>query len=204
MRENIKSIRRRSRGRKTARSVQLEGRRLAVTDIEIKSLLRSGVMTWNAWRDANTGTVPQLAGLDLHGTTVTFQDNGDGSSTPTFTSNGPLTSFSGYDLRGADLSRANLMTVDLTSADLTGAKLDGAILFMADPRRAKLDHASGRYANLEYAKLTDASLIESNFSGSRCAFASFAAGSNPVVPTISINPERLPVWRPFAFVIDPE
>jgi len=119
--------------------------------------LKEGVEAWNAWREVNPETKPNLSGADLSGAHLR------------------KARLSGADLSGASLDGADLHDADLRSADLQGADLRGADLVYAklrhtnlsgaDLREADLRGAVFRRGTLSRARVADASLRGANLSG---------------------------------------
>lgn len=102
--------------------------------------LRRSVAEWNAWREEEVDSTPDLESAEL----------------------------SDLDLAGADLSsgaltRADLMGSDLTGADLRRASLVGAYLLGSDLSEARLGRADLRGADLRGARLDGADLREALF-----------------------------------------
>jgi len=69
------------------------------------AMLKKGVDAWNAWRDENPGTRPDLSEANLREANL-----------------------SGTNLRGANLREAGLSKANLSGADLSGANLFWACL----------------------------------------------------------------------------
>ena len=105
------------------------------------ALLRSGVETWNAWRQAKPTVRPNLCGVDLTEADLRGAD------------------LSWVNLSGADLSRADLTEADLRGASLYDANLGGADLGRARLTQADLSRAYLRGAHLAGADLSKATLI---------------------------------------------
>jgi pentapeptide repeat protein len=114
---------------------------LVSADAEHVEMLRRGPRSWNAWREQNPTTMPNLTGLRL---SASERQMG-------LMNGGPINLASArmrraY-LRFATLSGANLAGANLAGADLTDARLDGANLVSADLSNAALartDQARGR------------------------------------------------------------
>ena len=99
---------------------------LVSADAEHVEMLRRGPRSWNAWREQNPTTLPNLTGLRL---SASERQMG-------VMNGGPINLASArmrraY-LRFATLSGANLAGANLAGADLTDARLDGANLANAD------------------------------------------------------------------------
>ena len=93
---------------------------LVSADAEHVEMLRRGPRSWNAWREQNPTTLPNLTGLRL---SASERQMG-------VMNGGPINLASArmrraY-LRFATLSGANLAGANLAGADLTDARLDGA------------------------------------------------------------------------------
>jgi uncharacterized protein YjbI with pentapeptide repeats len=98
-------------------------------------LIKQGVDVWNAWREENFYTRPDLSNAYL-----------------------------GYtDLRGVNLRVADLSDADFSGTDLSGAKFGGAELSYADFSYAELNDADLRGADLSYADFSGADLMGANF-----------------------------------------
>jgi Pentapeptide repeats (8 copies) len=101
-------------------------------------MLRRGPRCWNAWREQNPTTMPNLTGLRLSASERQMD----------LMNGGPINLASArmrsaY-LRFATLSGASLAGANLAGADLTDARLDGANLVSADLSNAAGAHGSGR------------------------------------------------------------
>ncbi len=125
-----------------------------MTNPEHLAKLKEGVKAWNAWRDTNAKTRPDLSGADLSGTNLRRANlRGANLGGADFRE----TYLHGADLSEADLAGANLLVADLTQADLVGANLARAILAGANLREGRL-----HLANLTEADLTEADLTGAN------------------------------------------
>ena len=115
-------------------------------------ILRSGPKAWNAWREKNPNTVPDLTGLSL---TSSERQLGP-------THGGPLNlkaaGLRESHLRFATLSTADLQAADMSGADLMHAQLDQANLSAVNLSNARLDHADFAGATLTKVNLCGASL----------------------------------------------
>ncbi len=105
------------------------------------SLLKSNVESWNQWRSEQPDAPCDLAGYDL---SHSYLFEGD---------------FRGVNFSGANLQRACLIGADLTGADLTGADLTGAYLGDATIYGANLSHANLTDAHLDRTDLRRAYLL---------------------------------------------
>ena len=102
------------------------------------AMLKKGVDAWNAWRDDNLNTLPDLSGANLT-THVLWAD----VSSSNFLGTGHRkvlveTHLHRANLSGTDLSGANLGRANLGSANLTGACLRETFLFKANLGSADL------------------------------------------------------------------
>lgn len=114
---------------------------MAMAEARHLALLRSGVKTWNAWRQAKPTVRPNLCGVDLTEAELRGAD------------------LSWVNLNGADLSRADLTEADLRGASLYDANLGGATLGRARLTQADLSRAYLRGAHLAGADLSKATLV---------------------------------------------
>jgi uncharacterized protein YjbI with pentapeptide repeats len=153
------------------------------------ALLMKGVAAWNAWRDENPTSSPDLIGAelararlseaDLSGANLTKADLKEANLFGADLSGANLfgADLSGADLSGADLSgQANLLGADLSGATLQSAQLDSAVLCGVDLRNADLRRANLfgadlqgadlRRANLRFTNLLDADLSNADLTGS--------------------------------------
>lgn len=103
--------------------------------------LKQGVTGWNAWREENPETQPDLRGINLTEARLSRADLSD-------------TYLSDAILRDADLSRSILSYADLHEADLREADMSDADLHETDLHEANLSGADLRYANLSGANLS--------------------------------------------------
>jgi hypothetical protein len=104
--------------------------------------LMKGVTAWNAWREENRNTRPDLSGANLSRADLTEAD-----------------------LPDANLSGANLNAANLNEADLGLANLSGANLIEADLSGSNLNEADLSGADLNKADLCRATLVETNLTG---------------------------------------
>jgi hypothetical protein len=111
------------------------------------ALLKQGVAAWNAWRDENPSTIPNLSEANLHGADLTKAN------------------LSGAELSEANLSDAKLSGANLLKANLSEARLNGAFLYAADLSEANLRQADFTIANLFATNLREADLSGVNLSG---------------------------------------
>ena len=118
-------------------------------DVEI---LRSGPRAWNAWRENNPSTVPDLTGIALR---LSERQMGPINGGPINLKSARL---QGAFLRFATLSAADLEAADMSDADLVHARFDQANLSAANLSNAQLDHADLSGATLTKVDLCGASL----------------------------------------------
>ena len=127
---------------------------LVSADAEHVETLRRGPRFWNAWREQNPTTIPNLTGLHL---SASERQMG-------VMNGGPINLASARmrraHLRFATLSGANLAGANLAGADLTDARLDGANLVNADLSNAALARTDLAGARLAGARLDGANLLE--------------------------------------------
>jgi uncharacterized protein YjbI with pentapeptide repeats len=126
-------------------------------------IIKQGVPVWNAWRNENPSTLPDLGGarlpkVDLAGAML------KGAS------------LSGAMLEGADLTGANLLGSYLFRADLTAANLTGA-----DVSRCSLENAWIRDANLHTARLAHTNLHEADLAGADLTEADLKSANLSIV-----------------------
>ena len=113
-------------------------------NLEQLARLRSGVDSWNAWRNENPGLRPDLSGADLRFCVLERVDLRQAN------------------LAGADFTHAFLYEADLCGAELSAATMVGTNLCLARLRDARLGHADLHRANLDRADLTGADLSGAN------------------------------------------
>jgi uncharacterized protein YjbI with pentapeptide repeats len=118
-------------------------------DVEI---LRSGPRAWNAWRENNPSTVPDLTGIAL---SLSERQMGPINGGPINLKSARL---QGAFLRFATLSTADLEAADMSDADFMHARFDRANLSAANLSNARLDHADLGGATLTKVNLCGASL----------------------------------------------
>ena len=118
-------------------------------DVEI---LRSGPRAWNAWRENNPSTVPDLTGITLR---LSERQMGPINGGPINLKSALL---QGARLRFATLSAADLEAANMSAADFLHARLDRANLSAANLSNAQLDHADLSGATLTKVDLCGASL----------------------------------------------
>jgi uncharacterized protein YjbI with pentapeptide repeats len=115
------------------------------------ALLRRGGDVWNAWREKNPKTRPDLANADFSGVNLEpAQEMMDGVN------------LAEADLREADFSNANLYKACFYNADLRKANLSGAWLGDATLHEANLSEAELRSTYLGGAYLAGADLRGAN------------------------------------------
>ena len=129
-------------------------------------ILRSGPKAWNAWREKNPSTVPDLAGIALklserqmgptHGGPINLRSARLQDAVLCFAT------LSAADLEAADMSGADLVHARFEQANLSGANLSNALLDHADFAGANLTKVNLCGASLYHAKnLTQSQLEES-------------------------------------------
>ena len=127
---------------------------LVSADAEHVEMLRRGPRAWNAWREQNLATTPNLIGIRL---SASERQMG-------VMNGGPINLASARmrraHLRFATLSGANLAGANLAGADLTDARLDRANLANADLSSAALARCDLTGARLAGARLHGANLSE--------------------------------------------
>jgi hypothetical protein len=121
------------------------------SDPDHAEILRRGPKAWNAWREKNPSTVPDLAGIALK---LSERQMGPVSGGPINLKSARLQDAF---LRFATLSAADLEAAEMSGADLVHARFDGANLSAANLRNALLDHANFSGANLTNVNLSGAS-----------------------------------------------
>jgi hypothetical protein len=122
------------------------------SDPDHVEILRRGPRAWNAWREENPTTVPELAGIALK---LSERQMGPANGGPI---NLKAARLQDAFLRFATLSAGNLEAADMSGADLVHARFDDADLSAANLSNAKLDHADFSGANLRNVNLSGASL----------------------------------------------
>jgi hypothetical protein len=115
-------------------------------------IFRRGPKAWNAWREQNPTTIPELAGIALK---LSERQMGRANGGPI---NLKAARLQDAFLRFATLSGGNLEAADMSGADLVHARFDDADLSAANLSNAKLDHADFSGANLRNVDLSGASL----------------------------------------------
>ena len=106
-------------------------------------ILCGGSDAWNAWREKNPSTIPDLTGIGLP-----LRESQMGS----------LVDLQSALLQEAILRFANLSTVNLEAVDMSGADLTHARLLQANLNAAKLTDARSDYVDFSGASLTKANL----------------------------------------------
>jgi uncharacterized protein YjbI with pentapeptide repeats len=122
-------------------------------------ILRSGPQAWNAWREKNPSTIPDLSGIAL---TLSERQMGP-------INGGPI------NLKSACLRDAFLRFATLSAADLGAADMSGADLVHARFDQANLGAANLSSALLDYADFTGANLTNVSLCGARLRFATLSA-----------------------------
>lgn len=121
-------------------------------------ILRSGPKAWNAWREKNPNTVPDLTGISL---TSSERQLGP-------TNGGPL------NLKAAGLRESHLRFATLSTADLQAADMSGADLMHARLDQANLSTVNLSNARLDHADFAGATLTKVNFCGASLRFATLS------------------------------
>jgi len=121
-------------------------------------ILRSGPKAWNAWREKNPSTVPDLACIALK---ASERQMGPINGGPINLKSACLQDAG---LRFATLSAADLEAANMSGADLAHARLNQANLSAANLSNALLDHADFAGANLTKVNLCGASLRSATLS----------------------------------------
>jgi uncharacterized protein YjbI with pentapeptide repeats len=121
-------------------------------------ILCSGPHAWNAWREKNPSTVPDLRGISL---TSSERQLGP-------TNGGPL------NLKAAGLRESRLRFATLSTADLEAADMSGADLMHVRLDQANLNAANLTGARLDYANLSGAILTRVNLCGGSLRFATLS------------------------------
>jgi uncharacterized protein YjbI with pentapeptide repeats len=109
-----------------------------MANLEHLTILKTGVTSWNRWREKSPGQAADLSGADLSGLKLNE------------------VSFLRTNLAGAILVKAQLEHAHLTDADLTGASLEGANLEHVNARNAVFDRVAATGANFEVSTLRGA------------------------------------------------
>ncbi|HEX3417453.1 MAG TPA: pentapeptide repeat-containing protein [Stellaceae bacterium] len=142
-------------------------------------IIKQGVPTWNAWREANPTICPDFDGADfreldlrevnLSGASLRKADLSgarlDGASF--YRADVSEANLNGAKLYGANLSEANLSAASLNAASLERADLSGATLFGASLFRTYLWETDLRKADLRLTNLVEASLTDVDLTGCR-------------------------------------
>jgi hypothetical protein len=129
------------------------------SDLNHSEILRSGPKVWNAWRETNPSTIPDLAGVALK---LSERQMGPANGGPINLKSARLQDAF---LRFATLSTADLEAANLSGADLVHARFGHANLSAANLSNALLDHADFARANLTKVNLCGASLRFATLSG---------------------------------------
>ncbi len=115
--------------------------------------LREGVESWNAWREREPATRPDLSGARLRGA-----PESRGSMDDAYDAWLDSINLEDANLAGVNLEDVSLRNAVLDSADLTGATLRGACLTGATLCGAKLIQANLQAVELIAADLTNCTL----------------------------------------------
>lgn len=136
-----------------------------MTNVHHLHVVGQGAGRWNAWRQQEPETQPDLAGADLKGADLAGMD-----LTGAVLS---LANLRKADLSGANLKLANLAGANMDEVNLSGAFLEGATIAGAYLLRANLSGACLRRVNLAGASLvgkinlSGADLTGANLAGAR-------------------------------------
>jgi hypothetical protein len=124
--------------------------------------IKKGVAAWNAWRDEDPTSSPDLSEAHLD-----YETLSGANLSEVFLQDAKLggANLSGAKLNGATLIGAYLWGADLSRADLSGASLSTAYLSGANLSRAKLIGANLIGANLSEADLSGAKLSRADLRG---------------------------------------
>ena len=134
--------------------------------------LMKGVSAWNAWRDENPTSSPDLSEADLEYKTLSGANfsradliDADLRRAELVGANLSRANLSRANLNGANLNWVNVHGAELIAADLCGAKLHGANLGGANLYGASLNWANLNRANLSGANLQTATLVNTDLTG---------------------------------------
>jgi len=132
-------------------------------------LLKTGAISFNAWRHENPADTPDLDGADLRGLDLGGVNLASARVSDADLTNANLTRAL---LVSADLSRATLDHADLSDADLDGANARfatfcGASMVHANLCSTNLECANMRGANLHAAELGNTVLVDVDLSNAR-------------------------------------
>lgn len=152
----------------TSRSEETEGRAVRFTgEPEHLKILRSGVATWNRWREENPLDVPNLEGLnfsrDLAGLPEFFGEGEWWGKVGQYIRLEGI-NFSKTNLRGANLAEAVLLNVDLRESLLERAILADAIIWECDIQKCQITRAEVQRARLWSCKFDLANFYASKMS----------------------------------------
>ena len=140
-------------------------------------VLRSGPTAWNAWREKNPSTIPDLAGIALK---LSERQMGPISGGPINLKSARLqdaglrfATLSAADLEAADMSGADLVQARVDQANLSAANLSSALLDHADFAGAKLTSVNFCAASMRFANMATADLEADDMSGADLVHARF-------------------------------
>ena len=130
-------------------------------------ILKQGVDAWNAWRENNSESRPDLRGADLSRTDLKNVNLVEADLKTANFRDAYLSQalFRGADLEKAILFGANLFESDLRACRLTEADLRNAVLIGANLKKADLSGAVLSEADLRRADLRGANLQRANLRG---------------------------------------
>jgi uncharacterized protein YjbI with pentapeptide repeats len=147
------------------------------SDFDHAEILRRGPKAWNAWREKNPSTVPDLAGIALK---LSERQMGPANGGPINLKSARLqdaflrfATLSAGDLEAADMSGADLMHARFDQANLRAANLSNALLDHSDLARANLTKVNLCGASLPFATLSAADLEAADMSGADLVHARF-------------------------------
>lgn len=133
-----------------------------MTKDELTCLLKTSVLEWNKWRQANPKVKPDLSGVHLMRWKLIEACLNEVDLTEAVLMGADLRRAK---LRGANLSRARLGGARLIGADLGGAQLTNANFVETDLTRANLNNADLQFADLTGATVVGADLRNANLEG---------------------------------------
>ena len=120
-------------------------------------ILEQGVKVWNAWREENAYTQPDLKEAALEGINLIDANLSESDLT--------RANLNGADLSGSNLYRSNLSWVEARGIHLNRVNLTEAKLFLANLIHADLSGANLQQAKLDGSYLRGATLIGTNLTG---------------------------------------
>jgi uncharacterized protein YjbI with pentapeptide repeats len=148
-------------------------------------ILAKGVEAWNAWREQQPDSRPDLTGADLRDAHLSgaylryaslsyaHLNGADLNGADLFAADLFNTELRDADLFNTELRDADLFNTELRDAHLSSADLSGAALYGADLRDAHLSNAKLSSANLSGADLHRAILSGADLGGAACGGTDF-------------------------------